>query len=311
MISCLIVDEMHPSIIPMLEKAGLSPDFRPGISREEVMNIIGNYDGIVVRSKLNVNKEILDKALKLKFIARAGAGLDLIDTEEVDKRNILLFNAPEGNRDALAEHAMALILSLLNKIRIADQEVRSGKWDREGNRGYELQNKTVALIGYGFMGKALAIRLKAFGCELLAYDKYLKNFSDGIVKESGMEEIFERADLVSFHIPLDAETRGSINESYLSRFKKEIWLINTARGEILPLKDLNKLLKSGKVRGAGLDVLENEKINKLTDAQQEIFEELVKSDKVILTPHIAGWTFESYVRINEVLVDKIRSSGIL
>jgi D-3-phosphoglycerate dehydrogenase / 2-oxoglutarate reductase len=311
MISCLIVDEMHPSIEPMLKEAGIHPDFHPGISREEVINIIGKYQGLIVRSKLHINKELLDQAVNLKFIARAGAGMDLIDKEEAKKRNILLFNAPEGNRDALAEHTMALILSLLNKIVSADKEVRKGKWDREGNRGHELKNKVVAIIGYGFMGKELSVRLKSFGCEVLAYDKYIKNFSDGLAKEAAMEEIFERADIVSFHIPLDTETKGSMNEAYFNRFKKNIWVINTARGEILSLKDLNKLLKSGKVAGAGLDVLENEKINKLSEDQQKVFDELVNSDKVIFTPHIAGWSYESYVRINKVLVEKIKSSGIL
>jgi D-3-phosphoglycerate dehydrogenase len=311
MLSCLIIDEMHPSIVPMLKAAGIHPDFRPAITKEEVAAIIGKYHGLIVRSKMEINKALLEKAVNLKFIGRAGAGMDLIDTVEAKNRNIILLNAPEGNRDALAEHTMALILSLLNKIRIADQEVRKGKWDREGNRGYELKNKTVAIIGYGFMGRAFAERLKCFGCKVLAYDKYLKDYSDDLVKESDMEEVFEKADIVSFHIPLDKETKGSINEKYFNRFKNNIWVINTARGEILSLKDLNKLIKSGKINGAGLDVLENEKINKLNEEQQIIFDELSTSDKVILTPHIAGWSYESYVRINEVLVEKIKGSGIL
>jgi D-3-phosphoglycerate dehydrogenase len=311
MVSCLIVDEMHPSIVPMLKDAGIVPDYRPVISKEEVYKIIGNYQGLIVRSKLQVNKELLDKASELKFIGRAGAGMDMIDVHEAEKKNILLFNAPEGNRDALAEHCMALLLSLMNRILIADKEVRKGIWDREGNRGYELKNKTISIIGYGNMGKAFAERLKAFGCEILAYDKNLENFSDGFAREAGMHEVFEKSDIVSFHIPLNPETKGSINENYLSSFKKNIWLINSARGEILSLKDLSKLLKSGKVRGAGLDVLENEKLNQLNEEQRNVFAELAKSDKVIFTPHIAGWSIESYVRINEVLVEKIKKSGVL
>jgi D-3-phosphoglycerate dehydrogenase / 2-oxoglutarate reductase len=311
MISCLIVDEMHTSIVPMLKEAGIVPDFRPLISKEEVHKIIGNYQGLIVRSKLEVNKELLDKAPGLKFIGRAGAGMDMIDTAEAEKKKILLFNAPEGNRDALAEHCIALLLSLMNRILIADKEVRMGIWEREGNRGHELKNKTISIIGYGNMGKAFAERLKAFGCEILTYDKNMKNFSDGLAREAGMQEVFEKSDIVSFHIPLNSDTKGSIDENYMKSFKKNIWLINTARGEILSLKDLNKLLKSGKVRGAGLDVLENEKLHQLNEEQKKVYDELVRSDKVIFTPHIAGWSIESYVRINEVLVEKIKKSGIL
>jgi D-3-phosphoglycerate dehydrogenase len=311
MISCLIVDEMHPSIVPMLKDAGIIPDFRPVISKEEIHKIIGDYEGLIVRSKLPINKELMDKAINLKFIARAGAGMDMIDVAEANKRNIQLFNAPEGNRDALAEHCMALILSLMNRVLIADREVRNKIWDREGNRGHELKNKTISIIGYGYMGKAFAERLKAFGCEILGYDKHLKNFSDGLIKEADMQEVFAKSDIVSFHIPLNSDTKGSINEKYLNSFKKNIWIINSARGEILSLKDLNKLLKSGKVRGAGLDVLENEKLSQLSEEQRNVFDELAKSDKIIFTPHIAGWSNESYVRINEILVEKIKNAGIL
>ncbi|MFL5730314.1 MAG: NAD(P)-dependent oxidoreductase, partial [Cytophagaceae bacterium] len=192
MMHCLIVDEMHHSIIPLLEQISVKHDYRPGITRKEILDIIQNYEGIIVRSKTAMDQEILSKASKLKFIARAGAGMDLIDVEECERRKIMLINAPEGNRDALAEHGIGLMLNLLNKIHIADLQVRKGIWDREGNRGYELKGKTIALIGYGFMGKALAERLSSFQCTVIAYDKYRNGFSDSYVREVSLEEIYEQ-----------------------------------------------------------------------------------------------------------------------
>ncbi|MBX9852503.1 MAG: phosphoglycerate dehydrogenase [Cytophagaceae bacterium] len=304
---CLIIDEMHPSIIPMLEKIGVEADYRPKITKDEVEGIIENYFGLILRSKIGIHKELLKKAKNLKFIARAGAGVDNINVEEVKERNIELINAPEGNMDALAEHTVAMILTLLNRIHISDREVKKGIWEREGNRGFELMGKCIALIGYGYMGRAVAKRLKAFSCNVLAYDKYLSGFSDECVKESGLEEIYERADLVSFHIPLTDETKRLVDFSYLKNFKKDFWLINTARGEILVLKDLVALMKEGRIKGAALDVLENEKLSTLTPEQKEAFNFLAQSDKVLMTPHVGGWTHESYVRINEVLVAKIRN----
>lgn len=308
---CLIVDEMHPSIIPLVKGIGMEPVYRPDITKEEVKSIIGDYSGLLVRSKLTITKEILENASRLEFIGRAGAGVDNIDVDEAARRNIHLVNAPEGNMDALAEHAVAMLLTMLNRIHLSDREVRKKIWNREGNRGHELKKKTVAIIGYGYMGRAVAKRLKAFECDLIAYDKYLKNFSDEIVKEVSCEDVFEEADIISFHIPLTAETRNMVNYDYLRRFKKNVWLVNTARGEILVLKDLIRLLEEGKIQGAALDVLENEKLDKLTEEQKKNFEYLSDSDKVLLTPHVGGWTFESYERINEVLVEKIKNLGLV
>jgi len=308
---CIIIDDMHPSIVPMLKKIDINADYRPTITKQELIEIIGDYEGIIARSKFKIDKTLLDKASRLKFIARAGAGLDMIDLEEVEKRGILLINAPEGNRDAVAEHTLALLLSLLNNISRADTQVRQGIWQREQNRGHELKSKTVALIGYGFMGKAVAKRLSSFECEVIAYDKYLKDYSDNYVTEVNMQEVLERADIVSFHVPLTNETSGMGDNAFFSSFKKSIWVINTARGEVIKLQDLLEMMDAGKVRGAGLDVLEHEKINKLQDQEKEVFERLTLSEKVILTPHIAGWTYESYERINETLVYKINNSGIV
>lgn len=301
----LIADEMHLSIMPMLEKIGYVPDYKPSIKRQEIIDIIGNYEGLIIRSKTFVDEELLQNAHQLKFIGRAGAGLDLIDNEVVTKKNIQLFAANEGNRVAVAEHIIGMLLCLMNKILIADSQVRKGVWLREENRGYELMGKTVGIIGYGNNGAETAKRLKAFGCKVLAYDKFKTNFSDEYVTESSMEQIFEESDIVSLHIPLTDESSKMANAEYLNKFKKSIYLLNASRGEIVVLQDVVDALENGKIRGACLDVLENEKLQKLSPEQQAVFEKLTLSDRVILTPHIAGWTFESYIKINEVLVEKI------
>jgi D-3-phosphoglycerate dehydrogenase len=305
-ITCLIIDDMHDSITSMLKDIGIESDYRPDITKEELLSIIGNYQGIIVRSKIFFGKEVIEKATQLRFIGRAGAGLDNLDVEELNKRNIKLLNAPEGNRDAVAEQVIGMLISLMNNVLKADKEVRSGTWDREGNRGYELMGKTVGIIGYGYMGRATAKRLSAFGCKVLAYDKYKTNYGDEYAIESGIEVLQKEADILSLHIPLTSETKFMIDETFLNLFHKPLWLVNTARGEIVKISEIVKALKSGKIRGAALDVLENEKINKLTEEQQKAFDYLKTSDQVILTPHIAGWTFESYRKINETLVEKIK-----
>lgn len=306
---CLIVDEMHPGITSMLESIGYAADYFPKIKKEEVIEIIPQYQGLIVRSKLIINKKLLEAATNLRFIGRAGAGLDQIDVEEVQKRNIKIFNAPEGNRDAVAEHAVGLILCLLNKIHSGDKQVRSGIWNRNENRGGELMNKTVSIIGYGYMGQAFAKRLSAFGCKVLAFDKYKSNISDGFVEEAAMEQIFNDTDILSLHIPLTPETRGFIDINFLKKFKKPIHLINTARGEILTIKTLKEGLEQGLLLGAGLDVLENEKITPDSALHNENLHYLFSSENVVFTPHVAGWSQESYIKINEVLVSKIASAS--
>lgn len=301
----LIADEMHLSIMPMLESIGYIADYKPQIKRQEIIDIIGNYEGLIIRSKTFVDEELLQNAHQLKFIGRAGAGLDLVDNEIVTRKNIKLFAANEGNRVAVAEHIIGMLLCLMNKILIADSQVRKGVWLREANRGYELSGKTVGLIGHGNNGSETAKRLKAFGCKILAFDKFKTDFSDDFVSESSMEIIFEEADILSIHIPLTDESSKMVNADYLSKFQKPIYLLNAARGEIVVLKDVVEALENGKIIGACLDVLENEKLQKLSFEQQAVFEKLTHSDRVILTPHIAGWTHESYIKINEVLIEKI------
>jgi D-3-phosphoglycerate dehydrogenase len=302
----LIVDDLHPVFKEQAALLGFEVDDRPLITREETMAVIKDYAGIAVRTKFRIDQELFDAAPNLKFVARAGAGLDNIDEAIAKERNIQLFNAPEGNMDAVGEHAIGLLLSLMNNFRNADQQIRSGKWDREGNRGYELKGKTVGIIGYGFMGKSFAKKLKGFDVNVIAYDKYKTGFSDEFAKEVSMEEIVRQSDVLSLHVPLTKETRQMVDEEYLFHFRKPIFFINTARGEVVNTKAVLNALKQGKIRGAGLDVLEAEKFPLMSN--QEWFAELAASDKVILTPHVGGWTFDSYRKISEVLVEKLASA---
>lgn len=299
----LIVDDLHPVFKARAEQLGYEVDDLPKITRAETLAAISGYDGIAVRTKFKIDRELMEAAPGLKFVARAGAGLDNIDEAYAKERNIQLINAPEGNRDALGEHAVGLLLSLINNLRKSDIEIRNGIWDREGNRGWELKGKTVGIIGYGFMGSSFAKKLSGFDVNVIAYDKYKTGFSDAYAKECSMEEIVKHSDVLSLHIPLTSETRQMVNEEYLYHFKKKIFFINSARGEIVDTKAVLDAIKSGRILGAGLDVLEAEKFPNLSD--QPWYEELRASDKVILTPHVGGWTFDSYRRISEVLADKL------
>ncbi len=304
----LFIDSNHPQMHQMLLEKGFVCDLFYDKPADELKKLIPGYDGIVIRSKFKITKEIIDSAPNLKCIARAGAGMENIDVDYANKKGIACVNAPEGNRDAVAEHALGMLLLLFNKLKRADEEVRQGKWLREENRGVELGRKTIGIIGYGNTGSAFAKLLSGFGINVLAYDKYKKGFGDSFVKESTPEEIFEKADVLSLHIPLTEETNYLVNDAYINKFKKNIYLINTARGKCVNTADLVKNLESGKVLGACLDVLEYEAVSfeKMdSDKFPEPMQYLVKSDKVILTPHIAGWTHESNLKIAEMLANKI------
>ncbi|TFV94160.1 phosphoglycerate dehydrogenase [Algoriphagus kandeliae] len=304
----LIIDQMHPSIVELLEKDGHEVVNAPKIIREEIKDQIHQFDGLVIRSKTPMDRDLLQHASKLKFIARAGAGLDQIDLDYLSEKNIQLFHAAEGNRDAVAEHALGGLLALLNHMIHGDAQVRKGIWDREGNRGYELKGKTVGIMGYGNMGKAFAKRLRGFGVEILAYDKYKLDFGTDKVQEVIWEKLKAEADVLSIHVPLTEETRGFFTLDELRSFAKPFWLINTARGEVITFKTLNEALDEGILRGAVLDVLENEKFQKFTPEQKAEFEKLASRENVVFSPHVAGWTFESYEKINQVLVKKIRKT---
>lgn len=309
----LLIDTVHPSFIKGIEELGYSFTDGTAWSNDKVFDELHNYSGILVRSKITLDKNFFDKATNLKFIARAGAGIEHIDLSEVNKRNITIITAAEGNRDAVGEHAIGMLLSLMNNISKADKEIREGKWIREENRGYEIQGKTVGIIGYGNMGSAFAQRLSGFDCNVIAFDKYKKGFSDKFVKEVSLQTLFDETDILSLHIPLTEETNYMVNDDFINSFAKSIFIINTSRGKIINTKDLVKNIKSGKIRGAALDVLEYENQSfeskgEITD--KETYEYLINSNHVILTPHIAGWTFESYKKIAEVLVAKIRKLNL-
>jgi D-3-phosphoglycerate dehydrogenase len=296
---------MHKSIIPMLEKKGHEVTYSPKITRPEIIDQVSEYDGLIIRSKTPMDKSLLEKATNLKFIGRAGAGLDQIDLDYMVSRRIKLFHEAKGNRDAVAEHAMGMLLALFNNIKKSDAEVRKGIWDREGNRGHELMGKTVGIMGFGNMGKSLAKRLQGFGVTIYAYDKYKLNFGSGSVKEVGWEKLKSEAEVLSIHVPLTSETRNFLTIKELESFANPFWLINTARGEVISFKTLNEALDRGILLGAVLDVLENEKFQNFTDEQKMEFENLASRENVLFSPHVAGWTFESYKKINKVLVKKI------
>jgi D-3-phosphoglycerate dehydrogenase / 2-oxoglutarate reductase len=304
----LIIDEMHLSIIPMLEKTGHQVTYLPKITRAEMLDSVSDYEGLIIRSKTPMDRELLEKAGNLKFIGRAGAGLDQIDLDYIVERGIKLFHAAKGNRDAVAEHAVGGLLALFNQVIKADAEVRKGTWDREGNRGHELMGKTVGIIGYGNMGKAFSKRLRGFGVNILAYDKYKMDFGDDLVQEVIWEKLKSEADILSIHVPLTPETRNFFTLEELASFGKPFWLINTARGEVVSFAALNAALDRGILRGAVLDVLENEKFQQFSPSQKAEFEKLAERENVIFSPHIAGWTFESYKKINKVLVKQIKKA---
>lgn len=296
---------MHLSIVPMLEAKGHAVTYSPKITRAEILDQVEDYEGLIIRSKTPMDRELLEKAVNLKFIGRAGAGLDQIDLEYLVNRGIKLFHAAKGNRDAVAEHAVGMLLALFNNIKKADSEVRKGIWDREGNRGHELMGKTVGIMGYGNMGKAFAKRLQGFGVEIYAYDKYKMNYADDLVHEVIWAKVKAEAEILSIHVPLTTETRNFLTLEELESFANPIWLINTARGEVISFKTLNEALDRGILLGAVLDVLENEKFARFSEEQKAEFEKLAQRENVLFTPHVAGWTYESYVKINKVLVKKI------
>lgn len=306
----LFIDSNHFLLHETLEKAGHQCDLNYNWTKDEIINNIHLYDGIVIRSKIKITKEIIDKAQRLKFIARAGAGMENIDVVYAESKGIKCLHAPEGNRDAVAEHAIGMILTLFNNICRANKEVREGKWIREQNRGVELMGKTIGIYGYGNMGNAFARRLQGFGVKILVYDKYNqpKPEANDPIKSASPEQIFEESDIFSLHVPLTDETHNLINDDFINRFRKNIYIVNTARGKCLHTADLVKNLKSGKVSGACLDVLEYEMTSfEGLDIKSlpEAFQYLAKSDKVILSSHIAGWTHQSNEKIARILTEKI------
>lgn len=304
----LFIDSVHPILEQRLTILGVVCEHDYTSTKSEIETKINNYQGVVIRSRFTLDKTFFDATNQLKFIARSGAGLENIDVVYAEKKGIKIINSPEGNRDAVGEHAIGMLLMLFNQLKKGDAEVRKAVWDREGNRGLELSRKTIGIIGYGFMGSSLAKKLAGFDCTVLAYDKYKTGFGNENVQEVSLEELKSKSDIISIHLPLTEETQYYVDANFINSCKKPFYLINTARGNHVKVADLVQWLKLGKILGACLDVLEYETksfetINK--NQLPEDFVYLTQSDKVILSPHVAGWTVESYVKLSSVLADKI------
>lgn len=302
----LFIDTVHPSLWEGLESNGYQCVEGYHLSKVETEAIISDFTGIVIRSRFQLDDSFLDACKQLKFIARSGSGLENIDVSYAENKGINCINAPEGNAQAVAEHAIGMLLSLFNNLNTADQEVRNGIWLREANRGHELAGKTVGIIGYGNNGSALAKVLQGFGCRIIAYDKYRKGFANNWVEEVDMDTLFQETEVLSLHVPLTNETQHLFHENYLQQFNKSIYLINTARGRCVDTTAIINGLKSGKLLGACLDVFEFEKTSfeQLKDMPRAL-QQLTKSNQVILSPHVAGWTQESYQKLSSVLLNKI------
>jgi D-3-phosphoglycerate dehydrogenase len=306
----LFIESVHRILRERLEKSGYICEEHFNLTRSELMEILPQFFGIVVRARITIDREFIDAGTQLRFIARSGSGLDNIDVTYAQSKGISVINSPEGNRDAVGEHTTGMLLMLLNNLRQADHDVRAGKWPREENRGTEIAGKTIGLIGYGLMGSSFAEKLQGFRAKVIAFDKYKTDFSDEYATESTLEELHANADIVSLHLPLTPETRYYANDAFFSRFAKPIIFINTARGKNTETAALVNAMKSGKVKGACLDVIEYEKMSleglentKDADAMRY----LVSSPHVVLSPHVAGWTHESYFKLSDVLAEKILS----
>lgn len=303
----LFADSNHPILHQTLEAAGFTCDLYWDKTADELKQLLPRYDGLVIRSKFKITADVLEASTQLKCIGRVGAGMENIDVPHAAKKNIVCVNAPEGNRDAVGEHALGMLLMLMNNLKKADNEVRNNIWLRAENRGYEITGKTVGIIGYGQMGSSFANKLRGFDCTILVYDKYKKGFADDRIQECDMQKLFEECDIVSIHTPLTSETEFMINKDFINKFSKPIYIINTSRGKCLRTEDLVNALKSLKVKGACLDVLEYESVSfeKAELSNNITLNYLFNSDKVILTPHIAGWTHESNYKMSKTVAEKM------
>jgi D-3-phosphoglycerate dehydrogenase / 2-oxoglutarate reductase len=301
----LFIDTAHKELKVRLEKQGFQCDTHYNYNREEYKAIVHEYVGVIIRSKIKLDTDFLACCSKLRFIGRVGAGMENIDVHFANENNIVCINAPEGNRDAVGEHAIGMLLGLFNNLIIADNEVRNGKWIREGNRGYEIGGKTIGIIGYGNTGQAFAKKLSGFDAKVIVYDKYKRNIENKYATESIMDDLYQNCDIVSLHVPLNNETTFLVDNNFINRFRKNIYLINTSRGKVLNTRDLVENLENGRVLGACLDVMEYEGLSFENVKLPEEFNSLVSMNNVILSPHIAGWTYESNYKMATTLASKI------
>lgn len=303
----LVTDNVHPLLLEGLTDAGYTCTYLPKIDLPTTRQLVANYEGLVINSKTLVDRSFLEAAPHLKFIARLGSGLEIIDLEAAQDYQVEVIRAPDGNCDAVAEHALGMLLSLANNLCQADQQVRKFIWQREQNRGWELFGKTIGIVGFGYTGRALAQRLAGFGMKVLAYDKYKYNYATDMphVQECSMEQLFAEAQILSLHLPATVETKGLANEQYWKQFQKGLVLINTSRGNIVPTKDLIKALEEGQLKGACLDVFENEKTATYSAEETILFQQLFQRKDVLVSPHTAGWTSESKERLAKLLLHRI------
>lgn len=306
-IKILHIDSNHPLLWEQLQQAGFQNEADFTSSKQDIEAKIENYQGIVIRSRFKIDASFIDKATNLQFIARVGAGLESIDCDYAVAKGIRLIAAPEGNANAVGEHALGMLLSLFNQLNKANNEVKSGHWNREANRGLELEGKTIGIIGYGNMGKSFAKKLSGFDASVLCYD-ILASVGDANATQVSLATLQEQADIISLHTPWTPQTDKMIDADFIAKFKKPFWFINTARGNSVVTEDLVNALKAGKILGAGLDVLEYEKLSFETlfeGVKPQAFEYLLHANNVLLTPHIAGWTIESHQKLAQTIVDKI------
>ncbi len=304
----LVTDDVHPVLLQKLAAEGYDCVYQPNTTDAQVRAEIADYTGLIINSKINVDKAMLDTAVNLEFVGRLGSGMEIVDIAYANEKNVRVYSSPEGNSNAVAEHAVGLLFAVANNMVRADREVRAMNWQRERNRGFEIADKTIAVIGYGHTGSALVRKLSGLGAAVLVYDKYLpKGYLNTIAyaTEADMKAVFAQADIVSIHLPLNAETKHLVNDNWINSFAKNIVLINTSRGKIADTASIIKNLQHKKLRAAGLDVFENEKPNTFTESEIILYNQLYEFDNVILTPHIAGWTEESKLRLATILADKI------